>query len=43
MFNIFGFYKFKKLNNLKKLKNRLENFILKEVDKDKLFNFLMEM
>ena len=25
MFNIFGFYKFKKLNNLKKLKNRLEN------------------
>jgi len=25
MFYIFGFYKFKKLNNLKKLKNRLEN------------------
>ena len=25
MFNIFGFYKFKKLNNLKKLKNKLEN------------------
>ena len=25
MFNIFGFYKFKKFNNLKKLKNRLEN------------------
>ena len=25
MFNIFGFYKFKKLSNLKKLKNRLEN------------------
>ena len=25
MFKVFGFYKFKKLNNLKKLKNRLEN------------------
>ena len=25
MFNIFGFYKFKKINNLKKLKKKLEN------------------
>ena len=25
MFNIFGFYKFKKINNLKKLKKELEN------------------
>ena len=30
MFNIFGFYKFKKLNNLKKLKNRLENNLMLE-------------
>ena len=36
----------KKLVTLKKdvpVKERLENFILKEVDKDKLFNFLREM
>ena len=27
MFNIFGFYKFKKLNNLKKLKQTLYNHL----------------
>ena len=30
MYKIFGFYKFKKINNLKVLRENLENFTLKE-------------